>query len=204
MRLLLGTILCALTINGALAEAMAPDELVSSVTNEVIASLSSDPDMQSKDIATIVDVLDAKVAQYFDFGRMTALAVGRTWRSATPAQRMALTTEFRTLLVRTYAAALTAYRDEVISYVPLTMTGNETEVTIQSNVEQPGSTRRISINYDLKKTGATWKVYDVTIDGISLVLNYRNQFAQEARRNGIDGLINTLRAKNERLGTRHQ
>lgn len=199
VRFLIATILFALTISAAFAEPMAPDELVRSVTNDVITSVTSDPNIRNGHTAAMIVLLDTKVAQYFDFDRMTALAVGRAWRRATPAQQQALTTEFRNLLVRTYAAALTAYRDQKISFVPLTMTGEETDVTVQSYVEQSTSNRRISIDYDMGKSGTTWKVYDVTIDGISLLLNYRNQFASETRRNGIDGLITALRTKNERV-----
>lgn len=195
MRQFLGMILCAAMIHGAFAQQVPPDDLVKHATADVLKSVKGDEDIRAGDTARAIKVLDAQALQYFDFDRMTALAVGKAWRQATVGQKVALTAEFRTLLVRTYAAALTAYDNQKISVLPVTTTGAETEVTVQTEIERAGA-RPIAIDYDLEQAGATWKVYDVSIEGISLVVNFRSQFAEAVRREGIDGLIKALRAKN--------
>ena len=131
---------------------------------------------------------------------MTALAMGREWRSATPEQRRQLTAEFRTLLVRTYSNALTAYKNQSVEFKPFRMQAGETDVVVRSQVVQPGA-KPVTIDYNLEKTPEGWKVYDVVVGGVSLVTNYRSTFAQEVRSGGIDGLIRSLQAKNRSLET---
>jgi phospholipid transport system substrate-binding protein len=127
---------------------------------------------------------------------MTRLAVGKDWRQANPGQQKALADEFRTLLVRTYSKALTEYRNQTIDFKPLKMQPADTDVTVRTLVNQPGS-KPVQIDYNLEKTEQGWKVYDITVAGISLVTNYRGSFAQEVSAGGIDGLIATLRGKNK-------
>jgi phospholipid transport system substrate-binding protein len=130
---------------------------------------------------------------------MTQLAVGRNWRQATPDQQKVLTDEFRTLLVRTYTTAFTGYKNQTIEYRPLRMAPTDTDVIVRSVIKQPTG-QPISIDYSMEKQGAAWKVYDVKIEGISLVENYRNTFNAEIGRTGVDGLIKVLADKNKSLG----
>jgi phospholipid transport system substrate-binding protein len=129
---------------------------------------------------------------------MTALAVGRDWNKATPQQKEQLANQFRDLLVRTYSNALSSYRDQTIRYKPFKMNAGDTDVLVRTEVVQPGG-RPIQLDYSLEKTDKGWKVYDVVVAGVSLVTNYRDTFAQEVRAGGIDGLIQSLVAKNKAL-----
>jgi phospholipid transport system substrate-binding protein len=172
-----------------------PDVLVKTVSEEVIAEIRKDRALQAGDSAKIAALIEAKVVPHFDFRRITQTAVGRGWRSATPEQQERLTEEFKTLLVRTYSGALASYRDQVIEFKPLRAGAADTEVTVRSQVRQPG-TQPIAIEYDVAKTGTQWKVYDVRIEGISLVATYRTSFAEEMANRGVDGLISLLARKN--------
>ena len=127
--------------------------------------------------------------------RMTALAVGRDWRTASAEQKKQLSDEFRTLLVRTYSNALTSYRDQTVEFRPFRMAASDTDVTVRTQINQPGA-RPIPIDYALEKQDSGWKVYDVIVAGVSLVTNYRETFSSEIRAGGVDGLLKTLRAKN--------
>jgi len=175
---------------------LAPDVLAKNTTEEVLAIIRADKDIQAGNKKKILDLVDAKVLPHFDFARMTMLAVGKNWNRATPAQQQALAHEFRTLLVRTYSASLTAYKNQVIDFKPLNMQPGDTDVKVKTEVKQPGG-KPIPIDYSMEKMAAGWKVYDVSVDGVSLVTNYRNSFASEIRQSGIDGLIKTLADKNQ-------
>lgn len=178
------------------AEEMNPDVLVKNTTQEVTTILKRDNASMANDTRKLYALIDAKVLPHFDFNKMTMLAIGRYWRQATPVQQQALVKEFRTLLVRTYANALSAFNNQTIEFKPFTMAAGATDVTVKTQVKQPGA-QPIPIDYSMEKTGAGWKVYDVAIDGVSLVLNYRGSFGSEIHKNGIDGLIRTLQAKNQ-------
>ncbi len=183
----------------AIAQAsMAPDALVKSVTTEVIDIVRADKAIQSGDSSAAVVLVEEKVLPHFDFRIMTSLAVGRDWRQASTEQREKLVEEFRTLLVRTYSNALTTYRDQTIDYKPLRARDGDTDVTVRTEVRQPGA-RPVSIDYSLEKQGDEWKVYDVVVAGVSLVTNYRSSFSNEIRSTGIDGLISSLEDKNAQL-----
>jgi len=175
--------------------ATAPDVLLSTATAVVIANLRQHSNLQTSSSANIAALVDSTVLPLFSFRHMTQLAVASNWRLASAAQQNALVAEFRTLLVRTYSTALASYRDQMIEYQPLRMAPGETEVTVKSTMRQPGA-ERMSIDYDLEKTAAGWKVYDIKIAGMSLVTTYRSTFAQTVREGGVDGLINVLAAKN--------
>ena len=140
-------------------------------------------------------LVEAKIVPHFDFRRITQVAVGSNWRRATPEQQERLTQEFKTLLVRTYSGALASYRDQTIEFKPLRAKPDDTEVTVRSQIRQPGA-ESIAIEYDVAKTGSQWKVYDVRISGISLVATYRTTFAEEVSNRGVDGLIALLERKN--------
>jgi len=180
------------------ADALAPDVLVRDVTNEVLAIVRADKAIQSGDTQRVIQLVDAKVLPHFDFRRMTMLAVGRDWRDASPAQQSKLTEAFRTLLVRTYSNALTQYRDQVIDFKPSRIADTDTRVQIRTEVRQAGA-QPIGIDYMLEKTDKGWKVFDVVVAGVSLVTNYRSNFAQEIRSSGMDGLIRSIEDKNRSL-----
>lgn len=173
----------------------APDALVQRVTNEVIEVVKRDRAIQEGDPQRIRELVETKVLQHFNFTRMTERAVALAWRTASAAQKEALTTEFRSLLVRSYSNTLTQYRNQKIEFKPLKMQPDDTTVTVRSEVKQPGA-KAIGIDYSLESTTDGWKVFDVKVDGVSLVANYRGEFAQKVRAQGVDGLIQSLREQN--------
>jgi phospholipid transport system substrate-binding protein len=183
----------------AQSQDIAPDALAKKVTDEVIAVLRADKDIQAGNTKKLLEVVEAKILPHFNFSRMTRLAVGAPWRQATPAQQQSLTTEFRTLLVNTYTTAFSQYRDQVIEYRPFKMAPGETDVVVRSLIKQKTGADAIDINYSMEKGDSGWKVYDVIIAGVSLVQNYRSSFASEIQKSGVDGLIATLSAKNKTL-----
>ena len=197
MKKLFALVLAATLSPLALAQE-APDVLVKRVTEEVLEIVRKDKDIQNGNTMRIIDLVDAKVIPNFNFKHMTALALGKEWRKATPAQQQQLTAEFKTLLVRTYSNALTSYKNQKIVYKPFRMNAGDSEALVRTEVIQPGS-KPVPIDYNLEKADAGWKVFDVVVAGISLVTNYRDQFAQEVRSGGIDGLIAAIAAKNKSL-----
>ncbi len=176
----------------------APDLLVKKITDDVLEIVRADKDIQNGDTHKAIALVDAKVLPYFNFQHMTALAVGKDWRKASAQQQQQLTGEFKTLLVRTYSNALTGYRNQKVVFKPFKMNPADTDILVRTEVLQPGS-KAIQLDYSLEKLDNGWKVYDVTVAGISLVTNYRDQFAQEIRNGGMDGLIQTVAAKNKSL-----
>jgi phospholipid transport system substrate-binding protein len=175
-----------------------PNDLVQQVTEEVLEVIRKDREIQNGSTSKVIDLVDQKVLPHFNFLRMTALAVGKDWRRATPQQQQQLATEFKTLLVRTYANALTGYRNQKVIYKPFRMKPEETDVLVRTEVQQPGS-KPVQLDYSLELRDGSWKVYDVTVAGISLVTNYRDQFSQEVRAGGVDGLIASIATKNRSL-----
>lgn len=191
---------CVALLNPALsaADVVPPDVLVRSVTDEVLAIVRTDKAIQSGNTQRVLELVDVKLLPHFDFTRMTMLAVGRDWTGASPEQRARLTEAFRTLLVRTYANALTRYRDQKIEVKPVRMAEADTRVQIRTQVLQTGAAP-LAIEYMLHKTDQAWLVFDVVVEGSSLVTNYRSSFAQEVRAGGMDGLIRSIEAKNRSL-----
>ena len=179
------------------AQEVAPDVLIKTVTNDVLDIVRKDKDIQSGNTKKAIDLVEAKVLPNFNFTRMTQLAMARDWRQATPAQQKTLTDEFHTLLVRTYAKALTEYKNQTVHYKPFTLKAGETDVRVRTEIRQSGAGKNIELDYWLEKSPAGWKVYDIEVGGISIVTNYRESFAAEVRNNGIDGLIKSLQAKNK-------
>jgi phospholipid transport system substrate-binding protein len=179
----------------ALAQEVAPDVLVKSITTEVIGIIKQDKDIQAGNPKKIADVVEKRILPHFSFARMTQIAVAVNWRRATPEQQKALTEEFKTLLVRTYSNALSLYRDQVIDFKPLRMKADDTEVTIKSEIKQKGA-QPVTLDYDMEKTPSGWKVFDVKVSGVSLITNYREDFSAQVRESGIDGLIKVLVSKN--------
>ena len=173
----------------------APDALVKRVSQEAISIIKSDPKVQAGDQARIRELIETKLAPHFDVDRMTALATGRAYRTATPEQKKRLSEDFKTLLIRTYSTALNQYRDQTLDYKPLKTDPNATEVTVRTEVIRPGQTP-VQIDYSMEKTPSGWKAYDVIVGGVSLVTNYRDEFNQQVQAGGIDGLIRSLESKN--------
>jgi phospholipid transport system substrate-binding protein len=173
----------------------APDVLVKQVSGEVIDIVKTDKAIQAGDVKKIMSLVDAKILPHVNFVRMTASAVGRYWRQATPDQQKRLQEEFKHLLVRTYSGALTQVRDQAIEFKPLRAKPEDTEVVVKSEIRGRGEP--IQIDYRMEKTAEGWKIYDVNVLGVWLVENYRSSFAQEISAGGIDGLINKLAEKNK-------
>ena len=173
----------------------APDAMVKRVSQDVLQTIKSDPKIQTGDQARIREVMESKLAPNFDFDRMTALAMGRNWREATPDQQKRLTAEFKTLLVRTYSGALAQYRDQTIDYKPLRADPNASDILVRTEVIRQGQPP-VQIDYGMEKKDGAWKAYDVVVGGVSLVTNYRDEFNEQVRAGGIDGLIKTLTTKN--------
>ena len=180
------------------ASLSAPDVLVKTLSEDVLASIRKDPSLQTGDISRLNALVDEKILPHVNFEKMTRLAVGRSWREATPEQRQVLTREFRTLLVRTYAGAVSAAKDYQVQMRPFRAEPTETDVTVRTQAV-PARGEPIQLDYRLEKTGGGWKIYDVNVLGIWLVENYRNTFAGEVSRGGIDGLIKSLADRNKAL-----
>ena len=178
-----------------------PDVQVKNVTLEVVEIVKSDKDIQAGDRRKVVALIEAKVVPHFNFTSMTASALGIHWGKATAEQKARLTEEFRTLMVRTYASSIAAYKNQRFDFRPLRTKPTDTDVTVNVRVLQPGA-EAVKIDYDMEKTARGWKVWDVRVADISLTANYRTEFANVVRESGIDGLIRTLQAKNSKLAER--
>jgi len=193
-RFLFALVVLAASLGAAAQEA--PDALVKRTADEILAIVRQDKDIASGNQQKVVQLAEQKVLPYFDFERMTRLAVGRSWQQATPEQRQALVNAFRTMLVRTYSSSLHQYRDQTIEVKPLKMAPGDTDVTVRTAVIQQGGPQ-IPIDYAMEKKDNAWKVYDVLVDGASLVTTYRGTFNEQIQKGGIDGLIKTLQQKNK-------
>ena len=180
---------------GGVGAIEAPDLMVQRLSNDVLERIRTDRDIQNGDLRRVSEFVDATVMPKVDFARMTALAVGRHWRQATPDQQKQLMAEFRALLLRTYSGALSSARDVTLRLRPLRADPADTEIVVRSEILRPRS-EPIQLDYRLQRSADGWKIYDVNVLGIWLVESYRNQFAQEVSANGIDGLIRTLVEKN--------
>lgn len=173
-----------------------PDELVKRTAEDVLATVKSDKDIQAGDQEKIFALAEEKIVPNFNFDKVSRMVLGKNWTKATPEQKAAFQAEFRTLLIRTYASALSKYRDQTIEYKPLRIANGSNVASVKTQILQPGG-QPIAVDYTLEKQADTWKVYDIVIEGVSLVTNYRGQFAQEIRQNGMDSLIKKLADKNK-------
>ena len=174
---------------------VAPDALVQRLSTEMIDAVKADPAIQAGDVAKVIALVDAKVLPYLNFERMTASAVGRFWRQATPEQKQKLQAEFKLLLVRTYAGALAQVKDQTVQLKPFRANAADAEVVVRTEVKGKGEP--IQLDYRMEKAGDSWKIYDVNVLGIWLVDQYRNSFAQEINAGGIDALITKLADRNK-------
>ena len=173
----------------------APDALVVRISTDVLEAVKADKSIQTGDVQKVILLVDAKVMPSVNFKRMTASAVGKFWRQATPEQQQRLQEEFKTLLIRTYSGALTQVKDQTVQIKPMRSKPEDEDVVVRSEVRGKGDP--VQLDYRLEKTPAGWKVYDVNVLGVWLVENYRNSFSQEIGASGIDGLISKLAARNK-------
>ena len=176
-----------------------PDTLVDNTAQEVLTIVRQDKDIRGGNKAKILDLVEVKILPHFNFHRMTRLAMGKNWSKAAPEQQQELVKEFRTLLVRTYSNALSTYSDATIKVEPLKNTSGETDTTVKTKVIQDSGQEPVPIDYSMEKTSDGWKVYDVTVAGVSLVTNYRSTFNNQVREGGVEKLIKTLAEKNRSL-----
>lgn len=198
MKQLIVFLWCVFFQQTAIATESLPEELIRNASNQVLSRIQSDPGKYQQDPAKLYALVDQIVLPHFDFGTMTDLALGRYKTKISTEQRRLITNEFRILLVRTYGKALLEYNDQKIIYLPIEGSLESGDVTVRTEIEQKGGFP-IPLNYSLKQTGHGWKVYDISVDDISLVTNYRSSFSRQIRKNGIDGLIKTLRERNQDL-----
>jgi len=192
---LVGALLCSVSSWAV----QSPQDLVKNTAEQMLSKLRDERKVIDQHPGRIYELVNQIVLPHFDFERMSSWVLGKYWRRATPEQRKAFEGQFRTLLVRTYAKSLSSYTDNKITYLPFRGTPEQTDVKVRTEVDQPGGFP-IPIDYDLYLKGDEWKVYDVTIDGVSLVTNYRTTFANQIRQNGLDKLISSLKDRNEQDG----
>jgi phospholipid transport system substrate-binding protein len=186
----------ALTLAGGVwAQSLAPEQLVQKITDEVMAAIKSDKELAAGDKQKALKLAEEKVLPYVDFAQATRLAVGRAWREATPEQRQRLVTEFRNMLVRTYSSAISAYQGQTLKVLPRRGKQDPEETVVRTQFIRAGGPP-LPIDFTMHKSGDTWKVYDITVEGVSLVLTYRSEFDAIVKQEGIDGLIKRLAQKN--------
>jgi phospholipid transport system substrate-binding protein len=196
-KLLVG--LSLLTVLSAAHAEITPDMLVKKTADEVLTIIKNNKDIQAGNKQQLYDLVEAKILPNFDFDRVCRMVLGKNWRSATPEQQVAFQKEFRSLLLRTYASALSKYKDQVIEYKPLRAEADAKIVSVKTQILQPGG-QPVAVDYSLIKSANGWKVYDIVIESVSLVTNYRSQFSSEIRQNGLDSLNKKLEEKNNSVG----
>lgn len=191
--------LSSLLVFPAWSANLAPDKLVDQTVQEVIDIIRKDEALRNGNKDKMLDLIETKILPHFNFNRMTQLAMGQHWSKASPEQQTKLVDEFRTLLVRTYSNALTSYQDETIKVNPIPALGDRTETSVRTMVIQGKGKEPIPIDYAMEKKADGWKVFDVTVAGVSLVTNYRGSFNSQVRKGGVEGLIKVLTDKNKSL-----
>ena len=199
--LAMATIAFATAAQAAAPATEAPDALVKRISQDVIDTAKSDKGIQAGDINRVNALVETKILPYVDFQRMTSLAAGRHWRTATPDQQQRLSAEFRTLLVYTYSGALSQIKNETVEFKPLRADPSDTEVEVRSQVNVARG-EPIPLNYRVAKSPTGWKIYDINVLGAWLVETYKSSFNSEISKGGIDGLIKTLSDKNKALAAR--
>ena len=178
---------------------VAADAFVKTNADDVLEIIKKDKDIQAGDMKKIYDLAEDKILPNFDFERIGRLVLGKHWASATKQQQDDFTREFRSLMIRTYSTALSKYRNQTIEYKPLRAQPTDKDVTVKTLIAQEGG-QPIAVDYALEKSGDSWKVFDIAIEGVSLVTNYRGQFSGEVRQSSLDGLIKKLADKNKLAG----
>ena len=202
--------LCAPTLHAqtvsapaaATISAQTPDQLINRLSNELLEAVRSDKSIQTGDTKKVHALVDEKVVPYVSFQRMTSAAAGRYWRQATPEQQAGLESEFKTLLMRTYAGALAQVKDQTVTIKPSRNLPTDEEQIVRTEVRGGGGDP-VQLDYRVEKSPTVgWKIYDVNVLGVWLVENYRNSFAQEISKGGIDGLIAKLSERNKAAAAR--
>jgi phospholipid transport system substrate-binding protein len=178
------------------AQELGPEELVKKVTADVLDAIKSDKQLAAGDKQKAIKLAEEKVLPHVDFEEATRLAVGRGWAQASPEQKKKLVTEFRNMLVRTYSNAISAYEGQTMKVLPVRMKPGDTEVTVHNQFIRPGNPKPVLLDYSMRKTEKGWKIYDIVVEGVSLVLTYRSEFDAVVKQDGIDGLIKRLAQKN--------
>ena len=186
---------------GAQAATEAPDALIKRISSDVIETAKNDKEIQAGDQKRVMALVESKILPYVDFQRMTALAAGRFWRQATPEQQQQLANEFKTLLIFTYAGALSQIKNETVEFKPLRADPADQQVEVRTQVNVT-SGEPIQLNYRLAKSGTGWKIFDINVLGAWLVETYKGTFAAEINKSGIDGLIKTLAERNKKLANK--
>jgi len=191
------TLLAAFTLAASAwaQQQLAPNELVQKITDEVLAAVKSDKELAAGDKQKAVKLAEEKVLPYVDFEHATRLAVGRAWRDASPEQRQRLVSEFRNMLVRTYSNAIGTYQGQTLKVLPSRGKADPEETIVRTQFVRPGG-QPLPIDFSMRQTEEGWKVYDITVEGVSLVLTYRSEFDAIVKQQGIDGLIKALATKN--------
>jgi len=187
--------LMALALPARAQQDLGPEELVRKVTQDVLDAIRSDKQLAAGDKQKALKLAEEKVLPLIDFEEAARLAVGRAWAQATPEQRKKLVEEFRKMLVRTYSNAISAYEGQTMQVLPVRMKPGDTEVTVHNRYIRAGGTP-LPVDYQMHKTDQGWKIYDITVEGVSLVLTYRSEFDAVVKQSGIDGLIKRLEEKN--------
>jgi len=202
MKWFIGVLFGMLTLTAVAAPVApaSPRDMVIDTSQKMLAALKKDKDLLKQNPQRIYELVSEIVLPHFDFTTMSKWVLGKNWRTLNPGQQQRFTTEFRTLLVRTYAVSLSEYQDQKLNYLPLKAAPGVDDVTVRTEVLRGGGPA-IPINYSMHLTANGWKVYDVVIDGVSLVINYRTSFATQIRTGGVDKLIEDLVARNQRPGT---
>lgn len=194
--LAIGFIVAAISLTAtARADDSTPDGLIKSTVDEVLTIVNSDKAIVANQ-KRLLELVDAKILPHFDFMRMTQLSVGKAWRTTTDGQKQTLTTEFRTMLVRTYTKVFSTYPDPIIDVKPAKLGSDPNEATVHTVIRVKDGKTAI-VDYEMKKSADGWKVFDVTVEGVSLVTSYRGSFADQIQQNGIEGLIKALADKNQ-------
>ena len=184
----------------AVRAAVPPEQLVHQTTNQILETIKAHREVYAKDHDKLYQLAEEKVLPYFDFVRMSQWVLGRNWRTASEEQRTRFVTLFRDLLVRTYSTALLQYTDQKIIYLPVSAAPGSTQMLVRTEVQQSGGAPDIPIYYSFyKNRSGDWKVYDVSIDGVSLVTNYRSVYAEKIRREGMDALLDSLSVRDAQL-----
>jgi phospholipid transport system substrate-binding protein len=177
------------------AQELGPEALVKKITQDVLDTIKSDQQLAAGDKQKAIKLAEEKILPHVDFEEATRLAVGRGWAQASPEQKKKLVQEFRSMLVRTYSNAITAYQGQTMKVMPVRMKPGDDEVTVHNQFIRPGATP-VLVDYTMRKTEKGWKIYDIVVEGVSLVLTYRSEFDAVVKQDGIDGLIKRLSQKN--------
>ncbi len=188
--------ICAMALAAAaLAQELAPDQLVQKITDEVLAAIKSDKQLAAGDKQKAIKLAEEKVLPYIDFEQATRLAVGRAWSQASAEQKKRLVGEFRNMLVRTYSNAISAYQGQTLKVLPARGKQDPEDTVVRTQFVRAGG-QPLPIEFHMRQADKTWKVYDIVVEGVSLVMTYRSEFDAVVKQEGIDGLIKRLAQKN--------